>query len=174
MSAAEPITERTTRPRKRGAARRLEDDNSEIVDVPGYGPMTARQKRFCEAYAGHGNGTRAAREAGFSGNADDIGSQASRLLRNEKVAWYLSHLRRDSAIDRGEIIASLRRESLTSDQAGARVRALELLGKSVGMFPREADVTLLARIPDRELAAAVAGDDHELRDAIMRRLNGED
>ena len=163
----------TKRRGKRRAPSDLADDSA-IIEVPGFGNLTARQKRFAEAYFVHGNGTRAAREAGYSGDDDALGAAAARYLKNEKVRWYLARLGANAGLTRGDITAHLMREGITAEHAGARVRALELLGKSVGMFHDESLLNSLARVRDADLVAIVAGDDLELRDELMRRLAGED
>lgn len=49
--------------------------------------LNERQRRFCELWAGRcaGNGTRAAREAGYEGDASTLAVTAYRLLRNTKI-----------------------------------------------------------------------------------------
>jgi hypothetical protein len=149
-------------------------DDSEIIEVPGWGTLTGRQKRFADAYFVHGNGTRAAREAGYSGDDDDLGAAASRYLRNPKIQWYLARLGANAGLTRGDVTGMLMREGVSADHAGARVRALELLGKSVGMFVDETLLTSVARVRDADLVAIIAGDDPALRDVLMRKLTGED
>lgn len=46
--------------------------------------LNEKQRRFVEAYMQHGNGTKAARDAGYSESHCHV--QASRLLSNAKVA----------------------------------------------------------------------------------------
>lgn len=147
------------------------DDDSLIVEVPGYGTLTERQKRFAERYREHGNGTRAAREAGFSGDADALGAAASRLLRNPKVGWYLAFLGRNDELTEGDVTNRLRELAFTSDHAGAAVRATELLGKARGMFADTINVHHSS--PDEEIAQAIAGDDPALKALILKRLRGE-
>lgn len=54
--------------------------------------LTERQRRFCELWAGEcdGNGTKAAREAGYEGDDATLAVTAWRLLRNDKVRAVLT------------------------------------------------------------------------------------
>lgn len=57
--------------------------------------LNLKQRRFCEYYALHFNGTKAAIEAGYSKAA--AGQQSSTLLKNPKVREYLDHLTRKAS-----------------------------------------------------------------------------
>jgi len=167
-----PIKNKRRSASKRQAMQPVDpSDDSVLVEVPGYGVLTQRQKNFVERYREHGNGTRAAREAGYAGDNDDLSATASRLLRNPKVAWYLAFLGRNDVLQPGDVISRLRDLSVTADHAGAQVRATELAGKSIGMFREEVDITY-ARVPDDVLVDIIAGDDLALRASLMRKLTG--
>lgn len=147
-------------------------DESLIVEVDGFGTLTEKQRRFCLRYREHGNGTRAAIEAGYEvSERENAGDIARVLLRNHKVALYLAFLGRNDEITQGDITDLLVREGVNADHAGARVRALELVGKSRGMFADT--VNLHTHAPDEEVAQAIAGDDPALKALILKRLRGE-
>jgi phage terminase small subunit len=48
--------------------------------------LTERERRFVEAYNETGNGTEAARQAGYAGDATSLAQQGSRLLKRPRVA----------------------------------------------------------------------------------------
>lgn len=107
-----------------------------------------RYEIFCERYLAHGNGSRAAREAGFPGKYS--GTIASRLLKREDVKMTLEAMRAEAIkrndIDIDYVVANLRAEaedfSPGSSQAN-RIKATELLGKWLGMFKdNTASITL--------------------------------
>lgn len=147
-------------------------DDSPIVDVPGFGKLTLRQKTFAERYREHGNGTRAAREAGYPGDDPVLASTAWRALKNVKVRWYLAKLGENDEISRGQVIDLLKGEAVNGDHAGARVRAQELLGKTQGMFGDDF-VGAPNRLSDEALVALIAGKDAALGVELLRALRGE-
>jgi phage terminase small subunit len=110
------------------------DDDTELVELPDKPGerMTGRIFAFCQAYLSHGNGPRAAREAGYKGSPNCLRVQAHRLLHNLKVRTYLD-ARMHATVDEKLVTTIMYREAQTADHAGARVRAAELLGKQLGM-----------------------------------------
>ncbi len=61
----------------------LDDLNTRIE---GQYPLTSLQFAFCSAYASHGNGMRAVREAGYTHSTPGAQSSAAyRLLRQDKI-----------------------------------------------------------------------------------------
>src|SRR5258708_17493893 len=149
----------------------VDDDDTEVIVIDGLGPMTARQKRFAEAYHAHGNGTRAAGEAGYAGDDETLAVAASRLIRNVKVRRYLLRLGKNDQLDRDEIRKLLEREAFTGDHAGARVRAGELLGKALGLFNDDFTLTI-NRTSDDEIVKALAGDDPVLQAGLLPQPPG--
>jgi hypothetical protein len=153
------------------------DDISEVVelaDEPGAW-MTRRMLTFCEAYLKHGNATRACREAAYSGDARQLGTCGSRLLRNAKVATYIAK-RQKVVVTEDMITQRLWDEAMTAEHAGARVRAGELLGKTHRMFvdhvvlhddPGLTDETLADRL------AELTGGGATIKALILARLRGE-
>jgi len=102
-------------------------------------PLTPRQRRFVEEYLIDLNATRAAVRAGYSEKTAN--EQGSRLLANVKVAGAV-RVGRDRQQQRTEITADwvllrLRDEAERTGEGAshsARVRALELLGRHLGLF----------------------------------------
>ena len=101
------------------------------------GALNARQVRFVSEMSVDGNATQAAIRAGYSPNGAAV--TGSRLLRNPKIALAIAAQQRDIA-ERNDLsvdwVISRLGEVAESDAvpAASRVRALELLGKYLGMF----------------------------------------
>lgn len=93
-----------------------------------------------------------------------VWSEASRLAHNPKVAARVQELkaeaeerRRMAALDREKaIIRRLEHEALTARTDGARVKALELLGKHLGMFTDRVVVDTHERT-EEEIERAILG-----------------
>jgi phage terminase small subunit len=101
-------------------------------------PLTAKQQAFVETYLLDLNATQATIRAGYSKQrASEIGYQ---LLQKTTVqqaiqAAFLARSQR-TEITQDFVLSRLREEATTKmGQAGPRVRALELLGKHLGLFP---------------------------------------
>jgi hypothetical protein len=100
--------------------------------------LSLKQQRFVKAYASLGNGTEAARQAGYkAGNA--VGQQAYENLKKpeiiaavqqevERIALEITPDRVQRRLD------EIGREAQAEGQFGPAVRAEELLGKSIGMW----------------------------------------
>ena len=122
--------------------------------------LNYQQARFVHVY--QGNGTLAARNAGYKGNDKTLAVQASRLLKDERVKQAMND--RPSPTDT--------REPLTPDQilsqwttlaadhtvpASIRIKALENLARAHGMFIDKVAIkgqfehTHLERLSDSEL-----------------------
>ena len=106
--------------------------------------MTARQERFIREYLVDLCGAKAARRAGYSPkNARSIGC---RLLKHpeiqRKVAVALEEEKEDTLLRREQVIGELKAVAFgkASDASGAelkvaqKLKALELLGKHLGLF----------------------------------------
>ena len=106
--------------------------------------MTARQERFIREYLVDLCASKAARRAGYSvKNARSIGC---RLLKREdiqrEVAKAMETEKQDTALRREQVIEELKTVAFgaASDASGAelkvaqKLRALELLGKHLGLF----------------------------------------
>ncbi len=97
--------------------------------------LTEKQKRFCEEYLIDLNATQAAIRAGYK-NAD-IGRQ---LITKNNVLKYLSELRKEQSnrtgITADTVLKELEKIALTDTEITSKekIKALELLGKHLGMF----------------------------------------
>ena len=99
--------------------------------------LNFRQRRFVEAYLGPaaGNGTKAARLAGYFGNEAALAVTAARLLRIAKIQKFLSprHVSSDLIMNREEMEATLSRMARSDESPGVRLRAMEQLAKIQGL-----------------------------------------
>lgn len=100
--------------------------------------LTEKQKRFCEEYLIDLNATQAAIRARYSvKTAEQI---SARLLRNVKVQKYIENLRKEQSertgITSDTVLKELEKIALTDTEISGKekIKALELLGKHLGMF----------------------------------------
>jgi len=101
--------------------------------------LTRKQLNFVQEYAHLGNGTEAARRAGYKGSANALGVQAHHNIRHPKIASAIKE-----EMSKGQVGVTPQRVqqrlhdiSLAAQDAGQfgpAVRAEELLGKSIGMW----------------------------------------
>lgn len=102
--------------------------------------LSARQRAFCAEFPVDFNGTQAAIRAGYS--AASAKQQASRLLANPKIKAVISaELERralDAVVKAEDVVAKLRSIAWATPGETWRssdvVRALELIGRHLGMF----------------------------------------
>jgi phage terminase small subunit len=113
--------------------------------------LTEKQKRFCEEYLIDLNATQSAIRAGYSPKtAYRIGAE---LLQKTSVAEYLKTLREEQSkrtgITADEVLIELRNVAFAKAEILGRdkVKALELLGKHLGMFEEKVSVTHEEDIP---------------------------
>src|SRR5690606_13108777 len=109
-------------------------------------PLTEREHRFVRAYVGEaaGNGTEAARLAGYQGSNKALGVTAVRLLGRASVQQAIAQLRqqadRRAAMTLGELqerwARILRGEERSAKTLAMRdrLKASELLARSMGAF----------------------------------------
>lgn len=124
--------------------------------------LTPKQKVFCEAYVTNGgNGAAAARTAGYGGSEDTIKKVASENLTKGYLSEYIAELRKkiekDFAVTAEEIITDLRNAREDAKAEGdnsTRLRATELLGKTIGIFVDKKEVTITT--PIEEIADRVS------------------
>ena len=85
--------------------------------------LSARQTRFVQAYCGHLNASRAAREAGYAASSGADAVTGHRLLRNAKARRAIEALQRAKAmemeIDRNAIIQAILEAIQTAQEQGA-------------------------------------------------------
>ena len=100
--------------------------------------LTNKQKRFCEEYHIDLNATQAAVRAGYSEKtADRIANQN---LKKLEVQQYLQKLMQDRSertkISADDVVRELERIAMTDTEITGKekIKALELLGKHLGMF----------------------------------------
>lgn len=131
--------------------------------------MTDKQKRFCEEYLIDLNATKAAIRAGYAEKA--AYSQGQRLLKNVEVAELITKLKAKQSertgITADRVLAELSKlgfadmAEVESFRAADKLRALELIGKHIGMFKDvEADAPALEKL-DRILAEVKADADRK-------------
>jgi hypothetical protein len=124
--------------------------------------LNHRQALFVSEYLQHGNGTKAAKAAGYS-HAD---VHASRLLRNEKVIAAITRQRSALVVKtqkKGDVVIDrLWREAENMENSDSvRVRALELLGKVHGIYEaekKEINVFSGAFLADLDLTDVIEAD----------------
>ena len=98
--------------------------------------LSPRRVAFAKEYVRLGNGTQAAKAAGYS--EVTAYSQGSRLLKNVEVLAEIERIRakteKAETITRAYVIAGLQDIAESGQTESSRVRALELLGKSIRLF----------------------------------------
>lgn len=143
--------------------------------------LTPKQHRFCVEYLKDRNGKAAAIRAGYSPNA--AAQQAYELLKLEKVRAVVDAEQQDSLdrcrLDRDWVLQQLKNEATTAETDGARVRALELLGKELGMFVEKKEVqhnhdhTFFASL-DMNEPTVIEGEVVDVTPLQLPNLNGVD
>lgn len=148
--------------------------------------LTERERCFCACYLRLANGTQAAVEAGYS--ARSAYNQATRLMKKDEVQAEIARLRAErevrTAITADAVLHELAAEARRHDERAshsARVRALELLGKHLGLFREKLNVEVggvssnpvevTVYIPATDADTGVP-DDTELDDADARTVAG--
>lgn len=101
--------------------------------------MTDKQRRFADEYLIDLNATRAYKAAYTSVKRDETAAAAaSRLLSDVKVQDYVrEHMQQRQErvqITQDEVVNALKDLAFSAEKEGDRIRALELLGKHLGMF----------------------------------------
>lgn len=105
--------------------------------------MNERQKRFCLEYLKDFNGKNAAQRAGYSEKTAE--AQASRLLRNVKVKKLIEELSkkpvRRMELKIENIVKELKKIAFAKAdgelvKTSDKLKALEMLGKYLGMFDK--------------------------------------
>ena len=127
--------------------------------------LTLRQIKFAEIMAvGNVSGAEAARQAGYAGSNARRASHVN--LKQPQVLRFIEDLR-DAHARRNELSADMVTEGLLklahhADSSAARVRAWELLGKTLGMFIDKTQIEQVTTFADEleslqdEIKAAIA------------------
>lgn len=104
--------------------------------------LSAKEERFCREYVIDYNGTQAAIRSGYK--ASDAPVRASKLLRKAKVAARVRELQQEMAerlsLNQDYVVIELVKtynECKDSDDPKNALRALELMGKHLGMFDKK-------------------------------------
>lgn len=141
------------------------------------GPLTPKQDRFTREYLVDLNATRAAARAGYSKKTVHV--QGPRLLGNVRVKQRIAELQA-AAAERNEVtvdsvVAMLLdsyRDAKAAKQHGPAVRAVELLGKRLGMFRDRFEVSPADGLDDAALIERLAKGDVAAA-AMLARLIGK-
>ena len=129
-------------------------------------PLTAQQQAFAQGVIQGKSLRQAYREAYPGAQASDqsISASAARLIKDERIAklvqsaWEETQeaLADDAAATRRYVMRSLVALSKQANQEGSRLKALELLGRSAGMW-REQQASQDKPLTAAELRAQLAG-----------------
>ena len=137
--------------------------------------LTARQRKFAEAYTICGNASEAAKTGGYSNKTAP--SQGARLLKNGHVIAKITQLQAEAsnraAIEVDDVIDMLlaaHTDAKAAGQFGPSVRAVELLGKHLAMFKDRIEFEERG-VSDEDLVETLAGGDEQKR-AMLRAVIG--
>lgn len=112
-----------------------------------------RHEKFCQLVAGGMPASRAYTEAGYSCSSGSVDANASRLLKKDRVFNRVQELGEKTqsalikliSVDKQWVIEQLienARMAKEEGQIGPANRALELIGKELGMFVDRKDVSM--------------------------------
>jgi len=135
------------------------DPNAKVVVMPNRNGVSPKQAAFAGFVVDGDNFTDAYRKAYNASKMNDqvVWNSASRLAKNEKVKGFIESLRAKNKVAEEAhqklsnewIIQRLQDEALNDrNPAATRVRALELLGKTGGLFDESTHVTFEQRSPE--------------------------
>jgi phage terminase small subunit len=104
--------------------------------------LQTKRQTFAREFLVDRNATKAAIRSGYAERT--AYSQGSRLLKNvevrEEIALLEREQRKAEKIDRQYVLNGLRKLAENAESEAARVRALELLGKTMRMFTEQVEV----------------------------------
>ena len=114
--------------------------------------LSAREQRFVSEYVLHGNASQAYRSAGYTGK--QAGSNALKLMQRKVIKDAITAQRRDLQAQDGNVklsrdylLLQLKDIAENSDEKTTdRLKALELMGKSIGMFVDKVDQRLMTAV----------------------------
>ena len=123
--------------------------------------LTEKQKLFCDEYLIDLNATRAYKAAyPRVKNDNTAGASAARLLRNAKIAEYIKERMAERAkrteVTQDDVVKELAtigfaKTALVNEfeiKTGDKLKALELLGRHLGMFTDKSEVKATVSIED--------------------------
>lgn len=120
--------------------------------------LTERQERFCIEYVlNKGNGTEAARRAGYSDSSEDVlASAAYETLRNPRVITRINELREESGINTGatiewavSILVSIAEKTADTFECKNSVAAIKTLSDIMGWSNGNGATPSLAKMADK-------------------------
>jgi phage terminase small subunit len=102
-----------------------------------------RHELFAQAIASGNSGSKAYVQAGYDAKGHAAESAGSRLLRNGEIQARIAELRQArydrEVLDREWVTIRLMEKAENAESDAAAIRALELLGKHLGMFTDSRD-----------------------------------
>ena len=105
--------------------------------------LTVKQEKFIEGYLEHGNGTRAALDAGYSGNSTRAIASENLTKPNiaKRIESYQSEAAKRVGISQEYVLRHLKAWAEKEDDSGA-LKALQMMGKHLRMFDQNEIQTL--------------------------------
>ncbi len=141
--------------------------------------LTPRQRKFCEKYVVCRVGRTAAIEAEYTEHS--AVSAASRLLAKPEIQIYIGELETEAAernkVTHDEVIGVLRdaiEGGKDAKQYGPVVRGAEMLGKSVGMFKNDIELTVIQQASDDDIIKTIARGDPKMEALLRKHLGAPD
>lgn len=113
--------------------------------------LTEKQKRFCEEYLVDLNATQAALRAGYKGKT--VRSTASENLAKPDIQKYLKQLMEERSerteITADDVLNELKKVAFADTEISGKekIKALELIGKHLGMFTEQTKLQGEAELP---------------------------
>ena len=145
--------------RHRRAGRRL------TAKQEGFARDVAAGKDQTTAYRNNYN-TKTAREQTVHDNAHKVAKNtevAQRIKEHEDRAF--------DDIDRGEwVLSALKNMALTAKTESSKVKAIELIGKSIGLFLDKTEYSREARLTNEEIVQDLSQGDPVVADMLRKRL----
>lgn len=106
--------------------------------------LTGKQVAFVDAYTGpaRGNATEAARLAGYKGNDVTLGRVGCDNLKKPQIAQAIAAKTESRGIESDGILDAIHRIAMDDgERTSDRLKALELLGKHLGLWLRDVDTS---------------------------------
>ena len=100
--------------------------------------LTPKQERFCEEYLIDLNATQAAIRAGYAESS--AGRNADRMMKNNEIQKKITELRLEQSkrtgITADRVLGKLEEIAFSNKNSTAQMKALELLGKHLGLWEK--------------------------------------